>query len=123
MTRLTTGFAGSALLACAGFAQAEDISATALFAAYERNQIVAEDGYNGRRITISGRVSAIEDAMMGASAVFLAAGENGKSVRCHFPKNAKPELAGVKVGDQVTFACTVEYRMNSTIHASSCSRN
>jgi hypothetical protein len=123
MTKITTQFAGLIALALAASAQAAQISASALFAAYERNEVVAEDDYNGRRIDISGRVSEIKDATMGGTIVFLAAGKNDRNIRCHFPKHAKSELAGLRVGEQATFACTVDYRVNNSIHASSCNRD
>jgi hypothetical protein len=123
MTKISIQCAGMIALALAANAQAEQIGAGALFAAYERNEVVAEDNYNGRRISISGRVSEIKDATMGGSVVFLAAGKDDRNIRCHFPKHARSELAGLRVGELATFACTVDYRVNNSIHASSCNRD
>jgi hypothetical protein len=123
MIKIATPLAGIMTLTFVADAHAERISASALFAAYERNEVVAEDGYNGRRISISGRISEIKDAALGGFAVLLAAGNEGKNVRCHFPKHASAELASLRVGEQVTFVCTVDYRVNNSIHASSCNRN
>ncbi|WP_462323220.1 OB-fold protein [Halochromatium sp.] len=121
MSRLLTCLTLIAALSLPSLAQAETLSASELFAIYERNEIVAEDSYNGRRIDISGRISALKQAMMGAPIVLLEAGSSNKLVSCHFPKKAQTELAGLKVGDQVSFSCRIKYRMGNTIHASACS--
>lgn len=110
-------------LAVSGVAAAENITATALFESYERNEIVAEDSYNGRRIGIDGRISAIKQAMMGAPIVLLGAGGPKQLVSCNFPKKAQAEVATLKVGDQVSVSCRVKYRMGNTIHASACNLN
>lgn len=102
-------------------AHAETLSATALFHAYESNEIVAEDSYNGRRVGISGRISGFKQAMMGAPIVLLEAGSANKSVSCHFPKKAQAEIARLKIGDHIKVNCTVKYRMGDMIHASACS--
>jgi hypothetical protein len=105
----------------AGLAQAEAITATALFKAYEENEIVAEDSYNGRRLSISGRISGFKKAALGAPIVLLETGSPGKLVSCHFPKKAQAQVDRFAVGDQVTFSCTIKYRMGDMIHASACS--
>lgn len=120
MSRFPAGLTLITLLTLPNLAQAETVTATALFRAYERNEIVAEDGYNGRRITIRGQVSEIKQAMMGAPIVLLEAGAPNKQVICHFPKKAQAEIAGLEVGDQVRVSCRVKYRMGDTIHASAC---
>lgn len=107
----------------AGRAGAETITATALFKAYEENEIVAEDSYNGQRIAISGRISGLKQAAFGAPIVLLETGSPGNLVSCHFPKKAQAEIARFAVGDQATFSCTIKYRMGDRIHASACSLN
>lgn len=123
MSRFSTGLALAVALALPHLAraEAETLSASALFEVYERNEIVAEDTYNGRRIGISGRISAIKKAMMGAPILLLEAGSPNKLVSCHFPQKAQAELAALKTGDQVSVNCRIKYRMGQTIHASACS--
>lgn len=123
MNRFCAGLSFVITLALSGVAEAENITATALFETYERNEIVAEDSYNGRSIGIRGRISAIKQAMMGAPIVLLEAGGPNKRVACHLPKKAQAEIAERKIGDQVSFSCRVKYRMGNTIHASACSLN
>jgi hypothetical protein len=123
MIKIATPLAGIMSLTFVAHAHAERISASALFAAYERSEVVAEDSYNGRRLSISGRINRIKDAALGGLAIFLAAGKNDENVRCHFPKRASSAVAGLRVGDQANFVCTVDYRVNNSIHASACERN
>lgn len=101
--------------------RAETVTASALFQAYERNEIVAEDSYNGRRIGIDGRVAELKQAIMGAPIVLLDAGAPNRWVSCHFPQKAQAEIAKLQVGDPVSFSCRIKYRMGNTIHASACS--
>ncbi len=121
MNRFCASLSFITTLAVSGVAEAENTTARALFETYERNEIVAEDSYNGRRIGIRGRIGAIKQAMMGAPIVLLEAGGPNKLVSCHFPKKAQAEIAAMKIGDQVSFSCRVKYRMGNTIHASACS--
>jgi hypothetical protein len=104
-------------------AQAEGLTSTALFETYKRDEILAEDTYNGRRIDISGRISAFKEAVVGAPIVLLDAGSPSEFVRCQFPTKAKDEVAGLKIGDQVGFSCIIKYRMGDIIHASACRLN
>jgi hypothetical protein len=101
-------------------ARADTVSATNLFDAYARNEIVAEDSYNGRHISIGGRVKTIKKATFGAPIVVLDAGSPDRSVSCHFPKKFWPQIEQASAGDDVVFSCTVKYRMGDTIHASAC---
>ncbi|MBK5938914.1 OB-fold protein [Halochromatium roseum] len=102
-------------------AHAETITASALFQAYEQNEIVAEDSYNGRRIGIDGRVAGLKQAIMGAPIVLLDAGAPNQWISCHFPQKAQAEIAKLQIGDPVSFSCRIKYRMGNTIHASACS--
>jgi hypothetical protein len=101
-------------------ARAETVTASALFQAYEQNEIVAEDSYNGRRIGIDGQVSGLKQAIMGAPIVLLDAGAPDQWISCHFPQKAQAEIAKLQVGDQVNVDCRIKYRMGNTIHASAC---
>lgn len=101
--------------------RAETVTASALFQAYEHNEVVAEDSYNGRHIGIDGRVAGLKQAIMGAPIVLLDAGAPNQWISCHFPQKAQAEIAKLQVGDQVSFNCRIKYRMGNTIHASACS--
>lgn len=119
--RSCVGLALLSIALLATRAHAETVTATALFKAYESNEIVAEDSYNGRRINISGRINGFKQAMMGAPIVLLEAGSPSKLVSCHFPKKAQAEVARWKIGDHINVSCIIKYRMGETIHASACS--
>lgn len=121
MGRSCVGLALLSIALLATRAHAETVTATALFKAYESNEIVAEDSYTGRRINISGRISGFKQAMMGAPIVLLEAGSPSNLVSCHFPKKAQAEVARWKIGDHINVSCIIKYRMGETIHASACS--
>lgn len=120
MRHSQAGFLFCAAVLAAPAADAAEITASALFDAYESNEIVAEDSYNGRRISISGRIKAIKKATMGAPILMLDAGGSGRTIHCHFPKKAQTEVEPLRPGEQVTLNCRVKYRMNASIHASAC---
>lgn len=79
------------------------VSAQALWDAFNANALVAEDRYRGRLVAVDGTISNIGTSPMGYPEVTFALDGFGlKSVRCQFPKDARPEIAQLKKGQRVT---------------------
>jgi hypothetical protein len=104
-----------------GSASALEVTAKALYHSYQSEQIVADDNYNGRQITITGVVSEIKHGPLGAPIVLLDAGAPGAAVRCKFTAASKAQVSALKPGDAASFNCTANFILGQSVHLSDCS--
>ena len=101
-------------------AMAEEITATALYDAYQSAEIVAEDNYNGSQVTITGVVSEVKQSLLGDPVVLLEAGSPGAAVSCKFSGAGKAQAAALHPGDRARLNCTVDFLLGETVHLSGC---
>jgi|GEM_PF-4059228 len=99
---------------------AEELTAKALYRVFDNNEIAAEARYKGNKIVITGIVKGVKKNIAGQPVVNLDAGTL-KFISCRFPKDSMGQLANIQKGEQERFACTVDYKMVTTIHLSNCS--
>jgi len=103
-------------------AQAIQVSAGALYKAYEANQVAADVQYEGKILLVTGVVSSIGKDIL--SNPYVVIGDGGKyslvGVQCFFDKGAESELAKLSKGQTVTIQGKQSgYFMNVTL--SGCS--
>lgn len=78
------------------------VTAVALWAAFDENEVSAEDMYKGKPVFVKGTISAITTDPAGYPVVSLNAGKNGfAKVNCVFPKDVRPVIGKLKKGSQV----------------------
>lgn len=92
------------------------LTAQQLFAAYEENEISADQRYTGKVVLIDGPIKDIGKDILGSPYLTLAAGEDSPwSVQAMFGKAAESRLAGLRKGQKVTVKCRVDGKMANVI--------
>lgn len=97
--------------------QLEQVTAGALYAAYEANGVAADARYKGRPFLIEGQIQTIDTDILDTPYVTLRSGEMNEfqSVQAMFPKAEKATLAGLSKGQVISVACTVDGKMMNVI--------
>lgn len=100
--------------------QAIAITAPALYAAYENNEVSADKTYKGKIVEVSGTVGSISSSF-GSYSVSLKADEWGiTSIECSFNKEHVDDLATLNSGDYVTIRGTCDGMMLAWVYCSKC---
>jgi hypothetical protein len=83
-----------------------DISARALFKAYDKNEVSADDSYKGKRLRVTGTVTDIAKDFMDHIIVHLSGGGMFQTVDATMLPNEKSNAARLSKGDSATVICT-----------------
>jgi hypothetical protein len=83
-----------------------DIDARKLAAAYEENEVAADDKYKGRSLRVAGTVQAISKDFMGDVYVQLASQNEFMPTNAYVEKSQRAAAAGLKKGQRITVLCT-----------------
>lgn len=84
------------------------LSAAALIAAYEANEVAADEKFKGKLIEVTGVVDTIAKDIMGDPYVTLGSDKEFEfaHVQAMFPADAAKQLAGLRKGQTLTVQCT-----------------
>ena len=82
------------------------ISAATLLAAYEANEVAADEKFSGKLIEVTGVIDSISKDIMGDPYVTLGSGKDFAHVQAMFPADAAKQLAGLRKGQTLTVQCT-----------------
>jgi TM2 domain-containing membrane protein YozV len=89
-----------------------DISAPALVAAYEQNEIAADQQYKGRRLVVAGTVEKIGKDILDTPYLSLEGGTGHLfGVQAMFPKSAQDQLAEQSIGAAVKVRCQIDGKL------------
>jgi hypothetical protein len=88
-----------------------------IMAAYEVNEIAAEQQYKGQTLNISGTVREVDTDILGVPYVLLTAGGEYEvwGVQAMFPRDRKESLVSLSKGDQITVRCRIDGKMLNVI--------
>jgi tRNA_anti-like len=86
-----------------------------LFAAYEGNEIAADQRFKGKRVVIAGEVERIGKDILDTPFLYLGAGGGIFGVQLMFPKSAEPDLATHDNGETIKAQCRVDGKFGSVI--------
>lgn len=90
------------------------VSAASVMAAYEQNEISADNQFKGKVIVVRGRVGSIGKNLLNAPYVTLDDDASGiGSVQCFFEKSDEPKLAKLRPGQTLYIKGTVDGKMIS----------
>lgn len=83
------------------------ISAATLLAAYEANEVAADEKFMGKFIEVTGVIDSISKDIMGDPYVTLGSGKDFEvsHVQAMFPTSATKQLAGLRKGQTITVQC------------------
>jgi len=85
-----------------------EIKAANLVTRYKNNEVVADDDFKGKRISVTGRVQEVGKDFTGAAYVYLVSDKYGfEGVRCYVDK-ADPTLRLLKRGDSAAISGVVK---------------
>ena len=82
------------------------LSAATLIAAYEANEVAADEKFSGKLIEVTGVIDSISKDIMGDPYVTLGSGKDFAHVQAMFPADAAKQLAGLRKGQTLTVQCT-----------------
>ncbi len=84
------------------------LTAASLLAAYDANEVAADEKFKGKLIEVTGKVDTIAKDIMGDPYVTLGSGKDFEfaHVQAMFPADALKQLAGLRKGQEVTVRCT-----------------
>lgn len=84
------------------------LTASSLLAAYDANEVAADEKFKGKLIEVTGKVDTIAKDIMGDPYVTLGSGKDFEfaHVQAVFPADALKQLAGLRKGQEVTVRCT-----------------
>jgi hypothetical protein len=99
-------------------AEPEKVQASALVAAYERNEIAAGRAFKGKTLEIEGVVETIAKDILGATYVTLDR-DGVRSVQAMFPRRSANALTGLRPGQRIVVRCKVDSLMMNVL-ASDC---
>lgn len=90
------------------------VSAENLIAAYEENEVAADQQYKGKSIVVTGTVSRIGKDLL--NTMYVATKGRGLwEVQCMFDDSQEGKLAGLSKGTKVTLIGTVRGKMGNVI--------
>jgi hypothetical protein len=98
----------------------KEVTAKALYEAFENNEIAAEAQYKDKPIVITGTVTNVKKNIAGQPIVYLEAGTL-QYVSCRFPKTSISQLVDIQKGEKARLSCRVDHKIITTIHLSNCS--
>ena len=104
--------------ALVGEDEPEKMQASALVAAYDRNEIAADQAFKGKTFDIEGAVESIAKDILDAPYVTLDR-EGIRSVQAVFPRASANALAVLRPGQRITVRCEVDGLMMNVL-ASDC---
>lgn len=97
------------------------VSATKLYAAFDENEVAAEDEYKDKKIFVNGKISAITTDPAGHPVVTLWAGENILAkVNCVFSKDERSVVAKLKKGGETTIQGKCDGMTLGTVFIKNC---
>lgn len=79
-----------------------EISAAELFAAYDENEVAADNKYKGKKLKITGTVEDIGKDILDDTYITLDCGELIFSIQCYFANDQLSAVAELKKGDTIT---------------------
>jgi hypothetical protein len=92
------------------------VSAATLQAAYEQNEVSADNEYKGKVVVVHGRVGTIAKDIIDTSYVILDAGESSiGSIQCFFDDSSNARLAKLSPGQSVYIKGTVNGKMMNVL--------
>lgn len=103
-------------------AKSRTVSPSALFKAFEENEVAAEDAYKGKLVAISGKPGKIGTSPSGAPEVtFYVDASRIAAVVCQFPRDARAEVGKLKKGKPVTiFGVCRGMSMDTIVRVEGC---
>lgn len=83
------------------------ISAATLIAAYEANEVAADEKFKGKLIEVTGVIDSIAKDILGDPYVTLGSGKDFEvsHIQAMFPASAAKQLAGLRKGQTITVQC------------------
>jgi hypothetical protein len=83
------------------------ISAATLIAAYEANEVAADEKFKGKLIEVTGVIDSIAKDILGDPYLTLGSGKDFEiaHVQAMFPASAAKQLAGLRKGQTITVQC------------------
>ncbi len=86
-------------------APALSVSARDLWAAYDANEVAADNSYKGRRLAVTGMVASIDKDVFGDIVVKLSTGKMFNDVHATMQKSEAGAAAGLSKSARVTVVC------------------
>lgn len=94
-------------------APAESLSANALFAAYNSNEVAADAKYKGKGVIVSGRIQDIGKDIMDNAYVVVGGQGFLDGVQCTFPSDQQSVVAALQKGQAVVVTGSVTGKMGN----------
>ena len=93
------------------------VTAPKLFAAYDANEVAADEIYKGKTLRVSGTIDAVGKDILDAMYVTLSSGRQYSitNVQCMFSDDHKNALAGLKKGQSVTLLGTCNGKFGNVL--------
>lgn len=89
--------------------QGKAVTPTALWNAFDENEVAAEEAYKGKLVTIKGKISSITTSATGYPNVNFTVDRVGiHKVTCEFDKDARAQIGKLKKGQQVFISGTCQ---------------
>ena len=104
-------------LLLASTAATQTITASDLINAYDQNEIRADQMFEDKTVTITGRIGDIGTDIFGTPYVTLESGDDFqfRSVQCFFKRSEKGQLAALNPGQQIALRGTVDGLMMNVL--------
>lgn len=97
-----------------------EIDARALYAAYDDNEVAADNQYKGRRLQVTGMVASIDKDFLDNIVVWLKTGNDFGKVMAKMDKSAAGQAARLSKRTRVALACEGNGRVMSSPTLSDC---
>jgi tetratricopeptide (TPR) repeat protein len=97
------------------------ISPAVLWKAFDDNEVAAEDAYKNKNVALRGKINSITTGITGNPEINFAVDQIGiNTVVCEFDKEARPQIATLKKGQQVLLAGTCRGMTMGSVFLSKC---
>lgn len=96
-------------------AAASAVDAGKLFAAFDANEIRANEAFKGKRLKVRGTIERIGTDILNTPYVALATENVILSVQAMFPRGAEPQLAALHIGQMVIVDCRCDGKFGNVI--------
>ncbi len=97
--------AAEALAAEAPPTETLDVSATELVAAYDANEVSADNSYKGKTLRVTGLVESIDKGILNDVFVMIGAGRAFHNVHASMASSEADRVARLSKGDRITVVC------------------
>lgn len=93
------------------------LSAAALLAAYEENEVAADEKFKGQLVEVTGKIDTIGKDILGDPYITIGSGKDFEfqHVQAQFAADAVKQLAGLRKGQTVVVQCTCAGKMMNVV--------